>query len=161
MTPVDYHSCKRIPRSLHALAIVVLLGGSCDIAATAGSRVLKLHLPFGWAVYFTPLLAVAAYAAVGLPLSRTRLGRAAWAVGYVVGALLVCTPSFVEARYAQPILLARWLEPEERAALSARFPYPYIEYSASSQGIRLLIRRSDYDSSLVQFLKSIHALRDP
>ena len=116
--------------------------------------------PLGRAIYLTPLLALAAYAAVGLLLSRTQLGRAAWAVGYAMGGLLDFHSDFIEARYTQSIILARRLEPEEKGALNARFPHPYIEYSATSEGIRLLIRRADYDPSLVRFLRSIHALPD-
>jgi|ERR1035441_5294599 hypothetical protein len=160
MMPLPSHNRKRIPRLLHAVLIVALLGIGWDLSAVAGWRARELHVPFGWAIYLTPLLALAAYFTVGLLLSRTWFGRAAWAVGYAIAGLLISTPTFAEASYAQSITLARWLEPEEKATLSARFPHPYIEYSATSQGIRLLIRRSDYDPSLVQFLKSVHALPD-
>ena len=89
-------------------------------------------MPFGWVIYLTPLFGVAAYAATGRLLCRTRLGRAAWAVAYAAGALLIFTPTFVETRYTQSIRLSRWLEPEKRTVLSARFPHPYVESSATS-----------------------------
>jgi hypothetical protein len=159
MTSVSPNS-KRLPVWVHALAVIVMLGIGSDISATAGWRARELHLPFGWAAYLAPLLGVAVYAVVGLLFSRTRLGRVAWAFGYAAGGLLISTPNLIETRYAQPISLSRWLEQDEKAALSASFPHPFVEYSASSVGIRLLIRRSDFDPSLLQFLRSIHALPD-
>lgn len=161
MTPeVSSHSRKRIPRSLHALLIVALLGIGFDFSGMNGREARELHLPLAWVTYFTPVLAVVLYLVVGLILSRTRLGRTAWILAYASGGLAVAAPNWIVATYAQSIPLARWLEPEERAALNVRFPHPLIEGSATSEGIRLRIRRADYNASLVEFLKSIHALRD-
>jgi hypothetical protein len=89
MTPPPSHSRKRLPRSLHALLIVALLGIGCDLSAVPAWRACQLLMPFGWVIYLTPLLAVVAYAVIGLLLGRTRLGRAAWAVAYAIGALVV------------------------------------------------------------------------
>ena len=90
------------------------------------------------------------YIAVGRLLSLTKLGRLAWVAAYVAGGLLFSIPNLIEATYAQPIILVRWLEPGEKVELSAKFPHPYVEDSATSEGIRLLIRRSQFDPSLVQ-----------
>lgn len=160
MTPSLPHSPKRLSRWVHVLLAIVLVGVGSDVCAVPAFRACQLHMPFGWLIYLTPLFGVAAYAATGRFLCRTRLGRAAWAVAYATGGLLISTPIFVETRYTQSIRLSRWLEPEERTVLSARFPHPYVEYSATSEGTRLLIRRSDFDPSLVDFLRSIHALPD-
>ncbi len=158
MSIAPSHNPNRLSRWVHALAIIALLGMGADISAVAGWRANQLHLPFGWAIYLTPLLAVGAYIAVGRLLSLTKLGRLAWVAAYVAGGLLFSIPNLIEATYAQPIILVRWLEPGEKVELSAKFPHPYVEYSATSEGIRLLIRRSDFDPSLVQYLRSIHAL---
>ena len=153
-------SPKRLSRWVHTLAIIAILGIGNDISGVMGWRARQLQLPFAWVTYLTPLLGVGAYIFVGQLLSRTKLGRWAWGLGYVAGGLLLSTPVLLEATYARPIALARWLDPGEKAELNAKFPHPYVEYSATSEGIRLLIRRSDYDPSLVQFLRSIHALPD-
>jgi hypothetical protein len=160
MTPSLPHRPKRLPRGVHVLLAIVLLGVGSEVCAVPAFRACQLHMPCGWVIYLTPIFGVAAYAATGRLLCRTRLGQAGWAVAYAVGGLLISTPTFVEASYTRSIRLPRWLEPEEKAGLSARFPHPYIESSATSEGTRLLIKRSDYDPSLVQFLKSIHALPD-
>ena len=154
---------KRISGWVHALVIWLLLGLGADVASHA---LLKLHLPFAWTVYVAALLPVAAYVAVGLWLRRTRLGRAAWAVGFVVGVLFgpisYAIPNVVEEAYAQRVPLPRWLEPEERVALEAVFPHPYIEMSSSSHPTpHLLIRRSDYGPALAQFIKSLRSIPDP
>jgi hypothetical protein len=60
MTPPPSHSRKRLPRSLHALLIVALLGFGCDLFAVPAWRACQLRMPFRWVISLTPLLVVVA-----------------------------------------------------------------------------------------------------
>jgi hypothetical protein len=150
---------KKSYRLLHVIAVVPLLIGGSDFASVYGTRAHALSLPFSSLTYFVPLLAVAAYIVGGL-LLRTRLGIIAWIAAYFLGCAIIGVPQLIVTRYAQAIPVTRWLTPQEKTELQLRFPHPYVHYSSSGEGIRLLIRRSDYNVSLLEFLRSIHAYPD-
>ena len=161
MTPTPLHKRKTVAGWVHAFVVVVLLIGGGEYVVGYGGDVATLCLPFAWVTWLMPLVAVLVYAAVGSLLSRTRLGRAAWIVAFYAAVLPHCLAADVfEKRLAQTIPLSRWLEPSERDALRARFPHPFIEGSRTGDGITLRIRRSDYEPSLMEYLKSIQALPD-
>jgi hypothetical protein len=148
---------RGLEKFLHALAIVALFILGSDMSGVEGNKALTLQLPLAWVTYVSPILAAALYIIVGFLLRRTRMGRWGWVVSYFVGALVSAAPSAIVSTFAQPIQLTRWLSPEELLAVNARFQHPHVEYSATSEGTRLLIRRRDYDPSLVAYLESIHA----
>lgn len=131
-----------------------------DIASIDGSRARVLSLPFSTSLYFAPFVAVFAYTAGGLML-RARLGSFAWVASFLVALAIMFVPRLAVGRFTEAVPLKRWLTSEEKAALETRFPYPFVHYSSTSDGARLLVRRSDYSPSLVEYLKSIHAYPDP
>lgn len=146
-------------RLLHVLAVAPLMMIGADIASIDGSRAHALSLPFSTSLYFTPLVAVATYTGAGL-LLRTRFGVFAWFAAFVLAVAVAFLPRLVVAGYTQAVPVTRLLTPEEKTAMQARFPHPFVNYSSSSEGTRLLIRRSDYSASLVEFLRSIHVYPD-
>jgi len=146
-------------RLLHVLAVAPLLMIGADIASVDGSRARALSLPFSTALNLAPLVAVAIYTGAGL-LLRTRVGFVAWFAAFVLAVGVAFVPRLVVARSTQAVPVTRWLTQEEKTTMQARFPHPFVYYSSSSEGTRLLIRRSDYSASLVDFLRSIHAYPD-
>ena len=146
-----------LENAIHALVIVALLFLGSDMSATGGREARELRLPFAWLTFVTPIIAAGLYIIVGLLSRRTRLGRWGWVVAYCIGGLVAGSPSGIISAFAQPIQLTRWLSADELSEVSARFQHPHLEYSASSEGTVLLIRRRDYDPSLVAYLVSIHA----
>ncbi len=150
---------KKSHSLLPMLVVLPLLGAGCDFAAIYGYRAHALSLPFSSLTYFAPLLAVVAYI-IGWLLLRARLGFFAWVAAGVLGYGIICVPQLIVNRYAQAVPVMRWLTLQEKTELQLRFPHPYVHYSASGEGIRLLIRRSDYNASLLEFLRSIHAYPD-
>jgi hypothetical protein len=152
-------SPKRRRWLLHVLAVAPLLMIGADIASIDGSRATTLSLPFATTLYFAPLVAVAACIAGGL-LLRARLGSFSWIASFVLAFAITFVPRLAVSRFTQAVPVSRWLTAEEKTAMQAHFPHPYVHYSSSSEGTRLLIRRSDYNASLVEFLRSIHAYPD-
>lgn len=152
---------QKVPWWFHAFFafVLALIGG--DILAVPCLDVRELSLPFAWLTYFLPALVGGICFAGVLLLRRTRLGRAAWVVAWLLSALPVYFPIWLLAEFTQSIPLTRMLEPEEATALRAKFPHPFVNYSASGEGDRLLVRKSDYDPALLDFLKSIHAVAAP
>ncbi len=159
MTSQRARQPKLISLPIHVIVVAVLLFLGGDFASIASLRVRALALLFSSVMNYWPFLVIIAYIAIG-QLFRARIGVLAWVIAYIVAAGLMSTPSLIVNHYTQAVPLKRWLTPEEDVTLKARFPHPYTQYASTSQGNRLLIRKSDYDVSLVEFLKSINNFRD-
>jgi hypothetical protein len=145
---------------IHVIPILVLLMVGSDISAIEGVKLRELHSAFGWAVSLMPILASALYLSGGLLLRNTRIGGFAWIVSFLAACLLDGAPSAILNSVARPIQVKRFLTNEELGDFTNKFGLPFAEYSATGEGTRVLIRRSDFNPAILSYFRSIHVLDD-
>jgi|GEM_PF-5630722 len=152
---------RKSVRAIHALVLVVLFIGGVEFSAVKGYEARKLDLPFAWVTSCVMFLAPVCYFTVGILLQRTFLKRVRWLFAYGAAILIFCFSGWLNTAFSKSISLNRWLKPQEMSSLESIFHHPYVHGSSSGKGFYLIVKRSDYDDSLVKFLTSIDALKSP
>jgi hypothetical protein len=158
VTKVVRTALPKVATLLHGLIVLSLFMIGSDFAAIQGGFAHTLHLPLAYVAMATPILAPGVYAGVGYALRGTLLRNVRWILACLLAAATLGLPTWILTTGSRPILLTRWLQPDEQTAVRAVFPHPFVHYSATGKGIRLLIRRDDCDSKLIEYLASIHAI---
>ncbi len=115
-------------------------------------------LNFSWVPVLlpAPLAALAIYFVMGWRLRRS-IGLWAWPIGYLLATPLFFLPTAMLALNTRAIALNQTLQPAETVALRTWFPHPFIQYSSSSEGNVLLVRKNDFSEALVEYARTNRA----
>jgi hypothetical protein len=146
---------SRAARFLCVLPVFPLLVIGADILVPSVEQA-KL-LGFGWArpAYAIALVSLLSYFCLGFWLRRW-MRAWSWAVAYVFSLLLFFFPAWLLALNTQSIPLNHYLQRDEMSALQVQIPVRYFHYSSSSDGTRLVVRKSDYSEALAEYLRTNH-----
>jgi hypothetical protein len=117
------------------------------------------QLEFGWVrpVYAIGYISLLSYFGLGFWLRRW-IGAWSWAIAFAASLLLCFIPTWIFALNTRSIPVNHFLQREEISALKLNFPYRYLHYSSSSEGTRLVVRKSDYSEALAEYLRTNHII---
>ena len=153
-------AAKRKPwavRFLCVLPVFPLLMIGADILVPSLEHARQLE--FGWVrpVYAIGYISLLSYFGLGFWLRRW-IGAWSWAIAFAASLLLCFIPTWIFALNTRSIPVNHFLQREEISALKLNFPYTCLHYSSSSEGTRLVVRKSDYSEALAEYLRTNHII---
>lgn len=129
-----------------------------DAAAIQGRWAMRLGLPGSGIIPYVPWLSLAAYALMVFGVMRIKSKGARWA-GFVLATILSSLPALypieVLSRGSVAIPVAPDLTKESLQRFEEAYPVKYFRYSASGEGSRMLVRRTDYSEAMAGFLRDL------
>ena len=84
------------------------------------------------------------------------MGTKAWFVAFFFGAILFGIPTLILSLNTRSFAVDHFLQPAGMTTLKAKFPFPLLHYSSSSEGIRLVVKKTDYTEALRDYLRTNH-----
>lgn len=152
---VEMHELKKLLLAIakHIVPVFFLLTVAADIASVPGQLAQNLGLPLAWVISGLPGIAVAFYLVGGL-LLRRRIGIYGWMLSFIMGALVTATPNWIFEACTDSVPIKRIPSGEEWNSITNRFHVPLTW--CAGRGIRVFVRRRDFDSSMVSYLDSLH-----
>lgn len=135
-------------------SVGILMNGS-SFAAVDGRFARELGLSGSAAIPYVPWIALAAYLFAVVPIRRIKTRWKRWVsfiLATLVANLVVFYPVGLLRQGSVRIPIVEHLSAESHAAFEKRYSVRWVEYSSSTEGTCVRVRREDYSRALAEFV---------